>query len=1125
MIHRERRLPPRLTSRGREALTLVLLYAGFSALWILLSDRAVYWLLEDSAQLALVGAIKGWVFVAVTSALLFLLLRRRPMAADPPLPLAFERPRRQMLWALAGLMLVIVAVTALSIAHNYRSEKTRIAAQLQAISSSKSQQLWDWHLERMSDAMGVQNNPDLNTHWNAWRHTGQELHRDHLQQHLRSLLIGAHYARALILDANGVQLQHTDYQSPANDPHLQEAFLSLLSDRSPRRVGPWIDPAGVLRLAFMAPVGLDGPHPAAVVLHIDPSEALHPVLQTWPLPQRSAETLLLQRDGSDVLFLNALRHEASGPMGKRLSLTGDETVSTRFLSGRQSPGTLAEGPDYRGVDTLAVAQPVGQSEWWLLVRQDRSELMASAVVSGLWMALAGLLALFAAGVAVYLYEQRRRLMRSAHDIDELRHIRDALAESEARYRLLAENGSDVVWLLDVQSRRFLYLSPSIVKLRGYTAAEVMEQSLADMLTPESLERAQHEIERRLAALAAGDESARTATNELVQWHKDGRRIETELVSTFVTDPDGRIRVLQGVTRDITARKQAQAQILRLSQATEQSPASVVITGLDARIEYVNSAFERISGYTREEVIGQNPRLLQSGMTPREIYTAMWKALQAGQSWSGEIINRHKSGRDYLQTVTIAPVRNDRGEVTHYLSVQLDITAQRRAEEKAHELAWFDPLTGLPNRHRLLSTLHDTLGSDARSGNQSALLLLNINRFKTINDALGHSAGDVLLQRIVERLSGLVAPGDLLARLGADEFALLLCDPDRSAETISSQALRMAEALHASLDQPFFLTGGETINVTASIGVTLLPMEKQDSPGEVLRRADTALHRAKGSSGRQTAFFDATMGEVVSQRFAIEQDLRRGLAEGELRLPVPSAPGQRPGPHRQRRGPGALAAPRAWPGAARPVHPGGRGKPPDHGSGWLGAARSLPAARPAAPSGPAPAHRGQRQSAPVPRPRLPVVRDEHPGPHRRFTERSHPRDHRGHRDRTARHRGAQNEPAHAAWRAVLDRRLRHRLLLPGLPQAPAHPRTQDRPQFRAGRPQRPQRRRAGGSHPVGGTPPAAQGGRRGGRNRGTGRVPQCPWPGHPPGLPVRPPRAGRGPAGPLAGHSTLSNRSR
>lgn len=325
-------------------------------------------------------------------------------------------------------------------------------------------------------------------------------------------------------------------------------------------------------------------------------------------------------------------------------------------------------------------------------------------------------------------------------------------------------------------------------------------------------------------------------------------------------------------------------IRKLSLAVEQSPESIIITDLSGTIEYVNAAFMHNTGYALPQVLGKNPRLLQSGRTPPSIYGQMWSALAHGEVWRGEFINQRADGSEYAAFAIIAPVREDDGRVSHFLAIEQDISARKQAEARIHHLAFFDPLTDLPNRALLCDRLAQVIASCRHHARMNALLLLNIDRFKIINEARGTSLGDALLRAVGERLASLVRENDTVARMAADEFALLLPDVNHGRERGSRYTLAMAEKIHTALRMPFELEG-ERIAISVSIGATVLPEQEdvEESPSSVLRRADSALHRAKEAGGNRTIFFEPGMGESAARNFRIERELRHALQAGELVL--------------------------------------------------------------------------------------------------------------------------------------------------------------------------------------------------------------------------------------------------
>lgn len=329
-----------------------------------------------------------------------------------------------------------------------------------------------------------------------------------------------------------------------------------------------------------------------------------------------------------------------------------------------------------------------------------------------------------------------------------------------------------------------------------------------------------------------------------------------------------------------ARKAAEIALHKLAQAVEQSPESIAITDLDANIEYVNESYLRITGYSREDVIGQNPSMLHSDKTPKSTYDALLKSMAEGKIWQGEFYNRRKDGSEFIAHSIISPIRQPNGRITHYVEIKEDITEKKLAEAEIHRLAYYDTLTGLPNRLLLLERIAQTLAMNRRVGYHSALISFNIDCFKTVNDAGGQMLGDTLLKAVGGRLTYNLREGDVIARIAGDEFGILLTDLALQQHSAMHLALYISEKIHASLREPFHL-GDECITITVCLGIALFPESNEDSPLDILRRANTSLHHAKTKGSGQTAFFEGSLEEVAKQRFNIERELRHAITSGEL----------------------------------------------------------------------------------------------------------------------------------------------------------------------------------------------------------------------------------------------------
>jgi diguanylate cyclase (GGDEF)-like protein/PAS domain S-box-containing protein len=336
----------------------------------------------------------------------------------------------------------------------------------------------------------------------------------------------------------------------------------------------------------------------------------------------------------------------------------------------------------------------------------------------------------------------------------------------------------------------------------------------------------------------------------------------------------------GAVQDITEQHLAEEQ-LRIAAAAFETHEAILITDANSNIIRVNQAFQDITGYTSEEVLGKNPRILSSGRQDKEFYTAMWQQLMNTGSWSGEMWDRRKSGQIYPKWVTITAVKDEQGQTTEYVAIFSDITARKQAEEEIHNLAFYDALTKLPNRRLLLDRFRLALSVSARSKHYGAVLFLDMDRFKTLNDTLGHDYGDLLLIEVAERIQSCVREVDTVARLGGDEFVVLLEEVDADAEQASQKTALIAEKIRASLAAPYQLKAYEH-HSSPSIGVSLY-RGNTESVDALLKFADMAMYEAKESGRNAVRFFDPAMQLAVETRASLEADLRHAVPYEQLRL--------------------------------------------------------------------------------------------------------------------------------------------------------------------------------------------------------------------------------------------------
>lgn len=467
------------------------------------------------------------------------------------------------------------------------------------------------------------------------------------------------------------------------------------------------------------------------------------------------------------------------------------------------------------------------------------------------------------------------LLATVQDITERRRSERALRESEARTsRLLAErdfmleNSRDVLYYIDRHGMVY-YVSPAAEQLTGYPPEQWKGHFTTHLV----------DSERNRRAFAETMEILRTGREyppSILEFrHRDGRILLGEVSEKPIFEK-GEVVGIVGVARDVTERIQAESRLRQAAAVFENTREAIIISDAQRRISAVNRAFSDITGYAEEEIVGQGADFLAASVDDIFFREQMWQAVELTDRWAGELWCRRRSGEVFPAWASVSTIRDDTGNIINYVNVLSDLSHQKESEEKLDLLAHYDPLTHLPNRLLFTSRLEHAIRHAERRGSEVALLFIDLDHFKKVNDTLGHPAGDRLLQEVGERLTSELRKEDTIARLGGDEFVIIV-DDLQDISDISDIARKTLE----SLSKPYRVNGNQAV-ISASIGISIFPRDGR-SVTRLVQKADMAMYRAKEVGRANFQFCTAELTARAAERLTMENAMRRALIEGEFVL--------------------------------------------------------------------------------------------------------------------------------------------------------------------------------------------------------------------------------------------------
>ncbi|WP_231623523.1 bifunctional diguanylate cyclase/phosphodiesterase [Nitrosospira briensis] len=859
---------------SRNPWLIVLLYAAFSTLWIVVAGYLISLSLDDPVLRSRAYLAKELILVAISSVMFYLLLKWGRGTATPlgvPVPDPGNVSPNRLLLIFFSLAMVAPLVS-IGIVKVYEPQIERDAyADLQTIVDLKAEQIELWLSERHGDAETLAMSQALIERIVNLKHDTNE----HLQQLIRNRLEAVRqaysYESVLLMDTRGQSLL-TLGESHKLAPITKRLVSTALQTRQIQSSDLFLDESGEARLDMVVPLVHDtisDEAVAVVILRADLGQFLVPLVEKWPGHSRSAETLLVRKEGENITYLNKLHYPggsgATAPQRQSLAAREDLPGATAAREGQR--GT-ASGTDYRGEPVVAVYRPISGSGWQLLAKIDHSEVLAQLWTLVFWVSVVILIAMATVGVMLFLlWRQQQR----AHQLALI--VRTA--EQDRLLKYFYELPFIGMAIISPDTRRWLRFNNQLCEMLGYSREELAEKNLVELTYPADMEKDIADLERVLRG-----ESGGYATNKRFI-RKDGSIVMANMDVKCVHRNNGEVHYVVTMIRDVTEQERQKTEILaarsQLQATLDAIPDLLFELDLDGCCHAYHSARTYLPGSPVEDLLGKKISDVLPPGAADIVLSALLEAQKKGLS-SGKQVELELSGEKGKLWFELSVSRKQLSAELEprFIVLARDITERKASEQRIMQLAHYDPLTALPNRVLLADRMKVAIKRAERRSGRLAVLFVDLDRFKPINDSLGHDIGDHLLKAVAERMQASVRSVDTVSRVGGDEFVVLLSEIETAED-----AARVAQKLISGLSQPYLIEAHELL-LTASIGICIYPDNGKES-NMLLRNADASMYTAKEAGRNRYQFYSHDMTARAIERLSLEHDLRGAAERGELFL--------------------------------------------------------------------------------------------------------------------------------------------------------------------------------------------------------------------------------------------------